>query len=239
MRLARVTLIWAVLAAAILVPIAAAATSPQLEWRGPVYIVAGFAGIIALGLVLVQPLLIGGYLPGLSGYPGRRAHHWIGGALVVAVVIHVAGLWITSPPDMIDALLFGSPTPFSPFGCDRHVGDLCGRGSGGNPPAIRTATADVAHRSYVPRGAHRCGDRGPRHADRRDDGDDIEGGALRAGPRGGHQSHGRPAGVQKASDAARREHSAVSSATHPAGAAIAASEFSPPSPAPDCRPRLF
>ena len=34
----------------------------------------------------------------------------------MAVVIHVAGLWITSPPDMIDALLFESPTPFSPFG---------------------------------------------------------------------------------------------------------------------------
>jgi len=32
------------------------------------------------------------------------------------VVIHVGGLWITSPPDMIDALLFASPTPFSPFG---------------------------------------------------------------------------------------------------------------------------
>jgi predicted ferric reductase len=72
--------------------------------------------MIALGLVLVQPLLIGGYLPGLAGYRGRRAHHWIGGALVVAVVIHVAGLWITSPPDMIDALLLTSPTPFSPFG---------------------------------------------------------------------------------------------------------------------------
>jgi predicted ferric reductase len=43
-------------------------------------------------------------------------HHWIGGALVVAIVIHVGGLWITSPPDMIDALLFSSPTPFSPFG---------------------------------------------------------------------------------------------------------------------------
>ena len=116
MRLARVTLIWAVLAAAVLVPIAAAATSPLLEWRGPVYILAGFAGIIALSLVLVQPLLVGGYLPGLSGYRGRRAHHWIGGALVVAVVVHVAGLWITSPPDMIDALLLTSPTPFSPFG---------------------------------------------------------------------------------------------------------------------------
>ena len=116
MRLARATLIWALLAAAIFVPIAAAAASPQLEWRGPVYIVAGFAGIFALGLLLVQPLLIGGYLPGLQGYRGRRAHHWIGGALVVAVVIHVGGLWITSPPDMIDALLFKSPTPFSPFG---------------------------------------------------------------------------------------------------------------------------
>lgn len=116
MRLARVALIWAALAAAIGVPIAAAALSPQLAWRGPVYILAGFAGIIALGLMLVQPLLIAGYLPGLSARIGRRAHRWIGGALVAAVVIHVAGLWITSPPDMIDALLFSSPTPFSPFG---------------------------------------------------------------------------------------------------------------------------
>jgi len=116
MRLARVALIWAALAAAIFVPIAAAAASPLLAWRNAIYILAGFAGIIALGLMLVQPLLIGGYLPGLSAYRGRRAHHWIGGALVVAVVVHVAGLWITSPPDMIDALLFVSPTPFSPFG---------------------------------------------------------------------------------------------------------------------------
>src|SRR5689334_20567589 len=116
MRLARKILIWAALAAAIGVPIAAAATSPQLAWRGPVYIIAGFAGIIALGLVLIQPLLIGGYLPGLQAWRGRRVHHWIGGALVVAVVIHVAGLWFTSPPDMIDALTFTSPTPFSPFG---------------------------------------------------------------------------------------------------------------------------
>ena len=116
MRLARVTLIWALLAAAIFVPIALAATSELLAWRGPVYIIAGFAGIIALGLVLVQPLLIAGYLPGLSGFRGRRTHYWIGGALVAAVVIHVVGLWITSPPDMIDALTFTSPTPFSPFG---------------------------------------------------------------------------------------------------------------------------
>ena len=110
------TLIWVALAAAVCLPIAAAAMSPLLAWRGPVYILAGFAGIVALGVMLLQPLLIGGYLPGLSGRIGRRAHHWTGGALVVAVVIHVGGLWITSPPDMVDALLFSSPTPFSPFG---------------------------------------------------------------------------------------------------------------------------
>jgi predicted ferric reductase len=78
--------------------------------------VGGFAGIIGLGFLLVQPLLVSGSLPGLSPYRARRIHHWIGGALVVAVVIHVAGLWFTSPPDMIDALTFTSPTPFSPFG---------------------------------------------------------------------------------------------------------------------------
>jgi predicted ferric reductase len=116
MKSARLILIWAAFAAAICVPIAAATMSPQLEWRGPVYILAGFAGMIALGVMLVQPLLIGGYLPGLPARIGRRIHHWTGGALVVAVVIHVAGLWITSPPDMIDALTYTSPTPFSPFG---------------------------------------------------------------------------------------------------------------------------
>ena len=115
-RSVRAILIWTALALAIGVPVAFAATSEQLAWRGPVYILAGFAGIVALGLVLVQPLLIGGYLPGLSAYRNRRAHHWIGGALVAAILIHVAGLWITSPPDMIDALTYTSPTPFSPFG---------------------------------------------------------------------------------------------------------------------------
>ncbi len=116
MRRARAIAIWAAFSAAVGAPIAFAAASPLLEWRGPVYIAAGFAGIVALGLMLAQPLLVGGYLPGLADYRGRRAHRWIGGALVAAVIVHVAGLWITSPPDMIDALLLSSPTPFSPFG---------------------------------------------------------------------------------------------------------------------------
>src|ERR1043165_6747049 len=100
MKPAKVSLIWAELLAAIGVPIALAATSDLLAYRGPVYIIAGFAGIIALGLVLVQPLMIGGYLPGPSAYRARRVHHWLGGTPVVAVVVHVVGLWITSPPDM-------------------------------------------------------------------------------------------------------------------------------------------
>lgn len=112
----RVILTWCALALALAVPIAAAAASPLLAWRQPVYIAAGFAGIIALALMLIQPLLAGGYLPGLPAQRGRRVHRWIGAALVTAVVIHVAGLWITSPPDVIDALLFTSPTPFSAWG---------------------------------------------------------------------------------------------------------------------------
>lgn len=112
----RFVLIWTAVAVAIGVPIAAAAVSDQLQWRRPVYIAAGFAGIIALSLLLLQPLLIGGVLPGLSASGRRRAHRWIGGMLVGAVVLHVGGLWITSPPDVIDALLFASPTPFSVWG---------------------------------------------------------------------------------------------------------------------------
>lgn len=113
---ARTALIWAVLAAAIGVPMLLAATSPYLQWRDAIYIAASFAGILAFGLLLVQPLLIAGYLPGLSAIRARRLHRWIGGVLVVGTLVHVAGLWITSPPDMLDALLFRSPTLFSPFG---------------------------------------------------------------------------------------------------------------------------
>ena len=112
----RAPLLWAALALALLVPLAVAATSPLLEWRQPVYIAAGFAGIVALALLLVQPLLAGGYLPGLPARRGRAVHRVTGAGLVAAVLVHVAGLWITSPPDMVDALTFTAPTLFSPLG---------------------------------------------------------------------------------------------------------------------------
>ncbi len=112
----RPVLIWGALGLAVLAPIALAAASPLLAWRSPVYIAAGFAGIAALGLLLVQPLLAAGWLPGYRGPKGRRLHRRVGLALIIAIVIHVGGLWLTSPPDVIDALTFTSPTPFSDWG---------------------------------------------------------------------------------------------------------------------------
>ncbi len=112
----RSLLIWAALSLTIAAPLAIAATSPLLAWRQPVYIIAGFAGVVGMALILLQPLLAGGYLPGLPARRGRAVHRWTGAALVLAVIVHVAGLWITSPPDVIDALLFASPTAFSVWG---------------------------------------------------------------------------------------------------------------------------
>lgn len=109
-------LIWAIFVLAVTIPLLVSATSPLLAWRQPVYIIAGFAGVIALGLLLAQPLLIGGYLPGLGLLKSRNLHRWVGGMLVVSVLVHIGGLWLTSPPDVIDALLFNSPTPFSAWG---------------------------------------------------------------------------------------------------------------------------
>lgn len=116
MRFAGPILVWLVLLSAIAMPLAVAATSPLLAWRQPVYIAAGFAGVIGLALLLVQPLLATGALPGLPAPRGRHVHRWVGAGLVLAVIVHVGGLWITSPPDVVDALLFVSATPFSAWG---------------------------------------------------------------------------------------------------------------------------
>lgn len=112
----REILVWSAVAVACVLPLVAAALSPLLQWRDPIYILAGFAGIVAMALLLVQPLLIGRMLPWLRGPRGRRVHRWIGSGLIAAVVVHVAALWITSPPDVVDALLFVSPTQFSIWG---------------------------------------------------------------------------------------------------------------------------
>lgn len=108
--------VWVGLLAVIGGPLIASAYSPLLAWRDPIYILAGFAGIFAMGLLFVQPLVIGGYVPGMRGPRARLVHRTVGALLLVAVLIHVGALWITSPPDVIDALLLASPTPFSIWG---------------------------------------------------------------------------------------------------------------------------
>jgi len=94
----------------------AAFTSPLLAWRSPVYIVAGFAGVLTLPILLLQPLLALNLLPKLNRLQSKRLHRAAGVVLCLMVLVHVVGLWITSPPDVIDALLFASPTPFSLWG---------------------------------------------------------------------------------------------------------------------------
>lgn len=112
----RPVVIWAGLCLALLLPLIAAAGSPLLAYRQPVYIAAGFAGVVGLMLLALQPLLAIGALPGVTLARGRRWHRRAGAVLVLAVVAHVAGLWLTSPPDVVDALLLRSPTPFSIWG---------------------------------------------------------------------------------------------------------------------------
>lgn len=108
--------IWIVVTSAVIIPIAIASTSPFLAWRSPVYIAGCFAGIFALAIVFLQPILAMNMLPGLHPRKARRVHKILGQGLFISVIAHVGLLWITSPPDIIDALLFRSPTPFAPFG---------------------------------------------------------------------------------------------------------------------------
>ncbi|GAA4221153.1 putative ferric reductase [Sagittula marina] len=109
-------LIWLALVTAIGGPLVVAATSPLLAWRQPIYIVAGLAGVLALGALLIQPMLLTGALPGVVPFRARQVHRWIGWGLIACVALHIAGLWITSPPDVVDALLYTSATPFSARG---------------------------------------------------------------------------------------------------------------------------
>jgi predicted ferric reductase len=97
-------------------PVVIAAFSPYLASRSVPYIVGGFAGIVGLSLLFLQPLLPADYLAGSKGPAGRRWHRWVGVGIVLAVALHVGGLYVTSPDDTTDAVLLVSPTPFSVYG---------------------------------------------------------------------------------------------------------------------------
>jgi predicted ferric reductase len=115
-------LVWCLLAACLLVPVGIAAANPLQASRDALWIIGGMAGVVALALLFVQPLLAAGYLPGLSVLAVRRWHRLIGTLIIVTVGLHIGGLYLSSPEDISDALLLVAPTPFSVYG----VIGLCG-----------------------------------------------------------------------------------------------------------------
>lgn len=95
---------------------AIAALNPLQTSRNIAYIIGGLAGICALCILLVQPLLAVGYLTHSRITTSRRWHRWLGTSLIFLVAIHVGGLYLTSPDDTSDALMLVAPTPFSLYG---------------------------------------------------------------------------------------------------------------------------
>jgi predicted ferric reductase len=109
-------LVWCGIAACIFIPVGIATTDPVLASRDGFWIVGGMAGVVALAILLLQPLLAWGGLPGPSRTTTRRWHRLVGTTIVVLVGLHVGALYLSSPQDMIDALMLTAPTPFSVFG---------------------------------------------------------------------------------------------------------------------------
>lgn len=114
--------IWAAVVTASVLPVGLAAFSPLLAYRDAPYIAAGMAGAIILSALLIQPLLGLCALPQLTAARARKMHRLLGPVIALAVFVHVGGLYLTSPPDTIDALLLVSPTPFSIWGVAAMVG---------------------------------------------------------------------------------------------------------------------
>ena len=112
----RAIAIWTALCAVMIAPVLFATTSPFLSGRSVAYLIGGFAGIVALSVLFVQPILAMGILPRMPPPKSRKWHRTLGAVLVGLVVVHVGGLYLTSPPDTLDALLLVSPTPFSVYG---------------------------------------------------------------------------------------------------------------------------
>lgn len=115
-------LLWLVVAVLAAGPFFAAVASPLLKGRDAIWVMGGLAGVAALGLLLVQPMLAVGVRAGTLPRAARIWHRWTGIAIAGLTVLHVAALYAYSPDDILDVLLFVSPTPFSVYGM---IG-LCG-----------------------------------------------------------------------------------------------------------------
>ena len=153
MRLAKATLIWAALAAAICVPIAVRGGEPtarmarsglhsgriRRDYRTGSHARSAFADRrISAGTVGLS-------WTACTSLDRRRAGRGGGGPRRGPLDHQSAGHDRRPSLRIADAVLA--------LRCDRHVGNLRRRAFGCVPPTI--GTANVAHRSYVPRGGHR------------------------------------------------------------------------------------
>jgi predicted ferric reductase len=107
---------WLVILGIAAVPIIAAALSPLQAGREFLWITGGMAGVVAMSLLFVQPLLMATAPSLLSAGAGRRWHRWAGIVIIAMVGLHIGALYAYSPDDITDALLLVAPTPFSLYG---------------------------------------------------------------------------------------------------------------------------
>ena len=107
---------WIVIAALAGVPVLAAAVSPLQRGRELLWVTGGMAGVLALSLLFLQPLLMAAAPPLMRAGAGVRWHRIGGIAIVFMVALHVGALYLYSPDDITDALLLVAPTPFSLYG---------------------------------------------------------------------------------------------------------------------------
>ncbi len=112
----KTTFLWVLLAAVIGFPILIAVLSPLQVGRDAIYITGSFGGIVCLALLLIQPLLAAGCFPAGRLSQQQRWHRLVGVAILFTLFLHIAGLYLTSPDDMVDALLLIAPTPYSVYG---------------------------------------------------------------------------------------------------------------------------
>lgn len=104
------------IAAVATIPVVAAAASPLQRGREFLWVIGGMAGVVALSLLFVQPLLTATAPVLMPAARGLRWHRWGGIAIVAAVALHIGALYAYSPEDVMDALLLVAPTPFSLYG---------------------------------------------------------------------------------------------------------------------------
>lgn len=97
-------------------PIIAAAASPLQRGRELLWVIGGMAGVVAMSLLFVQPLLTAAAPHLLAARTGIRWHRAGGLAIVVLVALHIGALYVYSPDDITDALMLVAPTRFSLYG---------------------------------------------------------------------------------------------------------------------------